>query len=234
VSARLLRAAALALLGAAPACAALPPGAFGRPAARTSSVARAALAPGACRASLPMPGEALGALPLREVPGGAQGDPVAAARGRVLLLDVWASWCEPCADTLPAWAALRQELGPRGLEVAAVSVDEDPRQVDAFLAAGGLLAAGGGGEATGPALPVFLDQGAAVAECRLAVRVLPTHFLVDRSGTVRMVYEGASREALAWVRRDAEALLAETVGAAVEPVAPVESVAPARGRSGAP
>lgn len=160
----------------------------------------AATAPEECRAGPPGRGELLPPLPVMDFPGGTARE-LAAGRGRVVLLDVWATWCEPCRDTLPIYASLLRELGPRGLEVYALSVDEDVQQVSEFLAE------------TGLALPVLVDAGARSAECRLALRGVPTLFLLDRQGRVRWVHEGASEAGLAAIRREVEALLAEPAAA---------------------
>src|SRR5262245_56536753 len=44
-------------------------------------------------------------------------------RGKVVLLDVWATWCDPCRDSLPLYADLLKEYGPRGFKVYAINVD---------------------------------------------------------------------------------------------------------------
>ena len=45
-------------------------------------------------------------------------------RGKVLLLNVWATWCEPCRVEMPSIARLHSEFGPQGLAVVAISIDE--------------------------------------------------------------------------------------------------------------
>ncbi|MEP7001100.1 MAG: TlpA disulfide reductase family protein [bacterium] len=45
-------------------------------------------------------------------------------KGKVVLLNVWATWCEPCRDEMPSIEKLYREFGPRGLEIVAVSVDD--------------------------------------------------------------------------------------------------------------
>jgi len=79
------------------------------------------------------------AAPPIEGPGLVDARPVslAALRGRVVLVDFWASWCGPCKVSLPEMNALRQELiamgyGPR-FEVIAVNVDEEPKAALKFL-----------------------------------------------------------------------------------------------------
>jgi len=51
-------------------------------------------------------------------------------RGEVVLLNVWATWCAPCEQEMPSMQRLQEELGPQGLRVVAVSVDQaDPESV---------------------------------------------------------------------------------------------------------
>ncbi|MDO8666407.1 MAG: TlpA disulfide reductase family protein [Gemmatimonadales bacterium] len=56
----------------------------------------------------------------------ATGDTVTLAsyRGQVVLLNVWATWCEPCRVEMPSMERLQQELGPQGLKIVAISIDE--------------------------------------------------------------------------------------------------------------
>ena len=44
-------------------------------------------------------------------------------KGQVVLLNIWATWCVPCRSEMPSMERLQQELGPRGLKIVAVSID---------------------------------------------------------------------------------------------------------------
>lgn len=55
--------------------------------------------------------------------GGAQTKTLADYKGQVVLLNVWATWCEPCKKELPSFEQLYQAYGPKGLKLVAVSVD---------------------------------------------------------------------------------------------------------------
>jgi len=118
-------------------------------------------------------------------------------RGHVVLLDVWATWCEPCRDALPMYESLAREYASRGLKVYALNVDEDPRAIAPFL------------EEVKVTLPVLLDENARVAERTLKVRGMPTTYIIDRRGVVRYFHEGFAEEFLTKYQSEIESLLAE-------------------------
>ncbi|CAM3126446.1 redoxin domain-containing protein [Corallococcus sp. ZKHCc1 1396] len=118
-------------------------------------------------------------------------------RGQVVLLDVWATWCEPCKDALPMYGQLQREYGKRGFKAYALNVDEDVRAIPPFL------------EESKVEVPILLDANALVSERLLKVRLMPTTFLIDRRGVVRHVHEGFAEEFLQMFQTEIEALLAE-------------------------
>lgn len=122
---------------------------------------------------------------------------LADSRGKVVLLDVWATWCEPCRDALPLYQDFASEFRARGLEVYAISVDADARAIAGFL------------EETKLSLPVLHDPEAAVATSALRVKLMPTAYLVDRRGRLRFVHEGFDEGQLSTWLSELELLLAE-------------------------
>jgi peroxiredoxin len=53
--------------------------------------------------------------------------------GDVTLVNIWATWCEPCKDEIPAMDSLYRDLGPRGFHIVAVSIDQgSPETVKSF------------------------------------------------------------------------------------------------------
>lgn len=117
-------------------------------------------------------------------------------RGRVLYVDFWASWCAPCVEAFPFLNRLQREFGERGLQVLGINVDEDPRDALAFLA--GHPAA-------------FLLAASATGQCPrdFGVDGMPTSFLVDREGVIRLVHEGFRPGEAGELRARVEELLAE-------------------------
>src|SRR5262249_33106413 len=87
---------------------------------------RTSAAPGSAQSQGPLE------LKLPLFPSGELHD-LAKDRGSVVLLDVWATWCEPCRDALPVYQRFLEEYGPRGLKVYAINVDEDSRQIAPFV-----------------------------------------------------------------------------------------------------
>ncbi len=98
-------------------------------------------------------------------------------QGKVLYVDFWASWCGPCAQSLPFMSQLQAELKGKGLQILAVNLDEDAKDAEKFLAAN----------------PVQLDfVTAPEGKCPelYGVQAMPTSFLIDRKGKVRHIHSG--------------------------------------------
>lgn len=115
--------------------------------------------------------------PALSVPGGPAAARLDSLRGKVVLVDFWASWCSPCRQSFPWLGELQQRLGPKGLAVVAVNLDKRPGAAASFLAK---YPAG---------FPVVFDPAGAVAEA-YGVRVLPTSVLLDRAGRVLAIHPG--------------------------------------------
>lgn len=118
------------------------------------------------------------------------------ARGKVVLVDFWASWCSSCRQALPRYQSLRQELGGKGFEVIGVDVDRDPRAGDKVLRALHL------------AYPQVPDPQGRIAE-QYDPPAMPTAYLLDRRGVVRRVQVGFTQNDIEPLRQAAAKLLEE-------------------------
>jgi thiol-disulfide isomerase/thioredoxin len=117
-------------------------------------------------------------------------------KGKVLLVDFWASWCTSCKTAFPALAALYREYQPRGFEVLAVNLDEERRRAETFLAA------------YPHRMTVLFDPKGASPEA-FGVKGMPTSYLIDRSGTIRFTHLGYSGNVAVSYRKEIAQLLAE-------------------------
>lgn len=98
-------------------------------------------------------------------------------RGKVVLVNFWATWCEPCREEMPSIERLRAALAGRPFAVLAVNLAEPESRVRGFLRQVPL------------AFPVLLDHDRAVAKAWKA-RYLPATFIVGPEGRVRYSYFG--------------------------------------------
>lgn len=117
-------------------------------------------------------------------------------RGKVVVLNFWASWCPPCLREMPSMERLREKMAGRPLAVVALDSAETREEVDAFLSRMTL------------GFPILLDPDGSNTK-RWKVFALPTTFLLDAEGRVRHALTGPTEwdegEALVLI----ESLLAE-------------------------
>jgi thiol-disulfide isomerase/thioredoxin len=118
--------------------------------------------------------------------------------GRVIVLDFWASWCAPCAKTLPRLTRLG--AGRSGLAVLALSIDEDRGKALDFL---------GRKEKAGPGLTYLHDRQRAVAEA-YDLGGMPSLVIVDRKGVVRYRHDGYTEADLKAIEAEIAAVMGET------------------------
>ncbi len=105
---------------------------------------------------------------------------LAAYRGKVILLNFWATWCGPCQVELPRFAAWQEKYGPRGFQVIAVSMDDEPGPVKSFLDRRPLP------------FPVLMGDER-LGKQYGGILGLPISFLIDRRGVVVKRYKGEPR-----------------------------------------
>jgi peroxiredoxin len=100
-------------------------------------------------------------------------------RGKVVLLDFWATWCAPCREETPNLVALQQKYSPRGLQVIGVSMDDTAEPARAFY------------QQFHMNYPVVMGT-AQTGELYGGVLGLPIAFLINRDGRIYAKHIGAT------------------------------------------
>jgi thiol-disulfide isomerase/thioredoxin len=109
-------------------------------------------------------------------------------RGKVVLLDFWATWCGPCVALIPHEKELVERMKGRPFVFIGVSADRDRDDLQEFLAKNNLP------------WPNIFDEGQKLGHA-WRVEFLPTIFLIDADGVIRHKFIGATKELDAAVER---------------------------------
>ena len=115
-----------------------------------------------------------------------------AYRGKVVLLNFWATWCAPCQVEMPSFVAWQTKYGPRGLQVIGISMDDDPTLARIMYG------------------KLKLNYPVAMGDVKLGdlyggVLGLPITFLIDRHGVIQAEFQGESD--LSKIERQMQSLL---------------------------
>jgi cytochrome c biogenesis protein CcmG, thiol:disulfide interchange protein DsbE len=103
-------------------------------------------------------------------------------RGKVVVLDFWATWCDPCREETPYLVQLQQKYGDRGLQIIGISMDDGPEPVRGFY------------QQFHMNYPVVMGT-AKTGELYGGVLGLPIAFFVDRDGKIYSKKIGAQSAA---------------------------------------
>ena len=118
-------------------------------------------------------------------------------RGKVVLLNFWATWCAPCRREIPSLEALYQLRKDQEFEILAVSVDRiSPSKVASFVTSYQM------------SFPVLLDQRGALGQ-RYWAKAIPSSFLLDKKGVIRWKVQGAIKWDDAYVLSRVDQFLSE-------------------------
>lgn len=120
-------------------------------------------------------GKSLGTLQLTDLEGATQA--VRAQPGRRLLINIFATWCEPCQSETPFLAAAAPRLKREGIDVVGVDQAEPPQSVARFV------------RSFGVAYPTYVDPNR-WSPLSLDARVIPTTILVDGNDVVKTIHVG--------------------------------------------
>ena len=102
---------------------------------------------------------------------------VSVGSGKVTIVDFWATWCGPCQKSFPKYQDLYTKYKASGLEIVAVSVDDEKGGVADFA------------KTYGAKFPVTWDDGHKIAE-KWSPPGMPSAFVIDKKGVVRYVHQG--------------------------------------------
>jgi cytochrome c biogenesis protein CcmG, thiol:disulfide interchange protein DsbE len=100
-------------------------------------------------------------------------------RGKVVLLNFWASWCGPCREEMPGFSQWQHEYGAKGLQVIGVAMDDDAESAQKFL------------KQYPVSYPIVMGD-AKLGESFGGVLGLPTSYLIDVRGRIVARYQGES------------------------------------------
>ena len=92
-------------------------------------------------------------------------------RGKVVVLDFWASWCPPCVEETPALIALHRDISKRGGMVLGISLDDDPAAYEKFL------------KDQGVNFPTYLDTSKAIP-ATYGTSLYPEAYIIGRDGRI--------------------------------------------------
>ena len=119
-------------------------------------------------------GKAASTFSLTSVNGG---NKMAIEKGKVTIVDFWATWCEPCKKSFPKYQELYVKYKASGLEILAISVDDEKKEIPDFI------------KTYGAKFPVGWDEGHKVADCYKPPN-MPSAYVIDKNGVVKFVHNG--------------------------------------------
>ena len=117
---------------------------------------------------------------------------LSAYRGKVVLLDFWATWCDPCREEIPHFVELQDKYRDQGLQIVGISMDDGPEPVRDFY------------QRFHMNYPVAMGN-AKIGELYGGVLGLPIAFLIDRDGRIEAKHIGATDRSV--FEREIQALL---------------------------
>ncbi len=115
-------------------------------------------------------------------------------RGKVVMVDFWASWCQPCRDEAPALAQVYREYRERDVEFVGVNLWDNPGDAELFL------------QQQGHEYPNGIDADGKIA-ISYGVRGIPEKFFINRNGEIARKFTGPMNPGL--LRQALDALLEE-------------------------
>jgi len=100
-----------------------------------------------------------------------------ALKGKVVIVDFWASWCGPCKESFPALNELQKKYSDRGVVIIAVNVDEERADMESFLK-------------EHPVSFAVVRDGGQKLVAKTGIKTMPSSFVLDGDGKVRFSHSG--------------------------------------------
>jgi thiol-disulfide isomerase/thioredoxin len=117
-------------------------------------------------------------------------------KGKVVVIDFWASWCGPCRQEMPILEALHKKYAKQGLVLIGINIDSNSKKMDNFL------------KGTPASFRIVHDRKLAVA-AKYEPGTMPSSYFVGRDGKIRYVHEGFRKKDAAELEERIKQLLAE-------------------------
>jgi thiol-disulfide isomerase/thioredoxin len=117
-------------------------------------------------------------------------------KGKVVLIDFWASWCGPCKQEMPVLEELHKKYAKDGLVIVGVNIDNNPKKMNNFL------------KGTPATFRIVHDPKLRIA-AKYEPNTMPSSYFVGRDGKIRYVHEGFRKKDASELEERIKTLLAE-------------------------
>jgi thiol-disulfide isomerase/thioredoxin len=123
---------------------------------------------------------------------------LAELKGKVVLVDFWASWCGPCKQEMPVLESLHAKYADQGLVIVGINIDNNPKKMKNFL------------KGAPVSFRIVHDPKITIAQ-RYEPSTMPSSYFIGRNGKLRYIHEGFRKKDAEEIEKRVKELLAEGV-----------------------